>query len=238
MPKKSTKQSPYTKKDMSTTTPMQNLPSDSSTISSTYYQHIAQLPLNRFIDVVVDSNIYALVITGSPTLNELHDAWQTISIEYADAIKDQESRLLFSTEKELNRLKLAYHVIIDALGVLKNYYTPQFANVVNELLRTSFKFDIRFPDDYDNDIKRAYNRSKGIKIDIDLKQMSYEALKEKILSSTKKPTREYFQAILITLSDFVKYEIRDTITVFEFCDRIRRLNDYNDKQKLKPNGRR
>lgn len=238
MRKKPTKQSQSTEKDMNIAMPMQNLPLASSTTSSTYYQHIAQLPLNRFIDIVVDDNIYAMVISGSPSINELHEAWQTISIEYADAMKDQESRLLFSTEKELNRLKLAYHVIIDALGVLKNYYTPQFAKVVNELLRSSFKFDVRFPNDYDNDIKRAYNRSKGIKIDIDLKQLSYNALKEKLTSSAKKPTREYFQSILITLSDFVKYEIRDTITVFEFCDRIRRLNEYNEKQKIKPNGKR
>jgi hypothetical protein len=50
---------------------------------------------------------------------------------------------------------------------------------------------------------------------------------EQKISST--PTRAYFESILITLSDHAGYHIKDDITVYEFGERIRRLNHYIKK---------
>jgi hypothetical protein len=184
---------------------------------------------------MVDSNLYALVISGKPTDMELLEAWSNIQIQYADAIKDNETRMLATLGKELNRLKTNHHQILKAIDLLKRYYTPQFVKILNSLLHTSFKLDVRIPEDYDNDLKRAFNRSKGIKMNIDLKQAAYDAMTKKSASSSSgiTVTREYFQGILITLSDFVQYRVGDNITVFEFCDRIRRLNQHNEKNKAK-----
>lgn len=206
---------------------------------SKYYSTISELPLRRFIQVVVDNNIYALIITGKPTDDELYQAWEDIRSEYTDAIKDYESKMIISLEKELLRIKITYQQIVELIDVLKKVYTVQFARELNKLLKSSFKFDVTKPEEYDKELQNATNRSKGIKIEMDLKQINFDAIVSKrAATKSEKPTREYFHGILITLSDFAKYLIsEDSITVFEFCERIRRLNQHLEKQTLK-NGRR
>lgn len=236
--KKKNKRSPSTGKDTNSGTALPMSPLNKDTLLPKYYLSINQLPLSRFIDIVVDNNFYALVISGKPTDEQLFQAWDIIRMEYADAIKDHETRLLVSMEKELNRLKITHQQILQAIQVLRDYYTPEFKDILNDLLKTSFKLDVRFKEDYDKDLKRAYNRSKGLLIEINLKQLAYDGMLTKYQGENKKPTREYFQGILITLSDFVQYQLQDSITVFEFCDRIRRLNQFNEQQKLKNHGKR
>lgn len=233
MASKKIKPLPSIAKDLNLDTSLPKLPLQTDISLSKYYRNISDLPLSRFIDVLVDQNIYALIITGKPSDIELLEAWSDIQIQYADAIKDNETRMLATLGKELNRLKITHQQILDAIKVLKNYYTPQFANMLNKLLSTSFKFDVRLKEDYDNDLKRAANRSKGIMIAIQLKQKAYDAMRTKFGTSDQKVTREYFQGILITLSDFVQYRVGDNIAVFEFCDRIRRLNQHNETIKNK-----
>lgn len=207
-------------------------------VEAKYYKSIVELPLSRFIDVMVDDNLYALVITGKPTDEELSAAWEHIRIEYADAIKDYEYRMLCSLEREVTDIDITHNKILIAIATLEKYYCIQFATALNKLLRTSFKFDTRFPDEYDNDLKRAHNRSKGIFLSLQLKQSALEAMRNKHVGKDKKPSREYYLGILITLSDYATYPIHDNITVFEFCDRIRRLHQHYEQIKVKPNGRR
>jgi hypothetical protein len=42
--------------------------------------------------------------------------------------------------------------------------------------------------------------------------------------------------MLITISDHAKYEITDDITVFQFCERIRRYNSLIEKLQKQSNG--
>lgn len=235
---KVTRQWPFIKRARSINTVKQDSLTPTDTQSSKWYQNISDLPLTRFIDVMVDGNLYALVITGKPTELELHKAWAEIQLQYADAMKDNEFRLLNSLMKEVHRLSITLDQIHMAIDQLKQRYVEKFAKLLNGWLGSSFKFDTRFPEDYEKDLQRAYNRSKGIKIELTLKRSRYEALQKKFSSRDKKPTREYFMALLITLSDHVKYRIPDSITVFEYCERIRRLNQYFETMQTKFNGRR
>lgn len=232
MSKKKKSQSQSIKTEGSLNSAIPNTPLSKVTTLPKWYQSINSLPLNRFIDIIVDENILALVISGRPTDEQLNKAWEDISLQYADAIKDNEYKLVTSLQKEINTLTITYNLIQEAIKTLKDFYTKQFAVELNALLKSSFKFDIRFPDDYDNDLKRAKGRSKGILLQLQIKQSAYDAIATK-RNSGGKATREYFSGILITLSDYVKYRIGEDITVFEFCDRIRRVNQYYESQKLK-----
>lgn len=190
------------------------------------YRSISELPLCRFIDCAVDNNLYALVITGKPDENELLALWDKIKIEYADAMKDNEYKLYTNLRNELSRLEITYSQLQKAIEELRKTYCSQFADKVNIWLRTSFKFDTRFPDDYENDLKRANNRSKGIKLEVDLKKLNIAGLEKKFADKEGKATRESFMNILFSLSDHVKYQLTENITVYEFCERVHRLNKY------------
>jgi len=198
------------------------------TPSAKWYQHITELPLSKFIDVTVDDNLYALVITGQPSMEQLQLAWVQINQEYADVMGDNEHRMYISVYRDIKVLETTLKLIHWLVEQMREVYYVEFANRLNALLNTRFKFDHTRPEQYFNELTRCINRSKGYKIDLDLKLAQFEVMQKnrKEQGEGKKPSREYYQAILITLSDHVKYPVGDSITVFEFCDRVRRFSDY------------
>jgi hypothetical protein len=202
---------------------MQKLQEQKALISSVFYRHIIDLPLNRFIQVAINSDFSALVISGEPTEEELSHAWGTIMQEYSEAIGDQETRLQFNLFTEINKLQLKIDQVALIVSILRKYYVPAFAKELNKLLITNLVFDINNREDYDRKLQQAINKSKGFKIALDLKLDQYAAMQGKEVKS-EAVSKEYFYSVLITLSNQAKYQIPDTITVFEFCERIKRFN--------------
>lgn len=204
------------------------MPEDTGQSSAKWYQHITELPLTRFIDCTVDDNLYALVISGSPSLEQLRQAWAQINLEHADVMGDHEHMLYVSLFRDIKILETTLAQIHWLVGQLREVYYVEFANRLNKLLLTHFKFDPADPKKYFDLLTGCINRSKAFKIDLDLKLIQFEVLQKsrKEQGEGKKPSREYYQALLITISDHAKYQVPDTITVFEFCDRIRRFNEY------------
>lgn len=207
-----------------------------TTQSAKWYRHITELPLNRFIDVIVDENYAALIITGYPAQEELHAAWAVIQGEYADAIGDNEHRMYVSLFKEVSVLAINLQLINSAVEVLEKIYSAELASRLNKLLLTQFKFDPSDPEKYKATLKSCIMRSKSIKINLDLKRIQMEAMQKEHKEPGAKPSREYFQSILITLSDHAQYQIQDSMSVFEFCNRIVRFNHYCEQAKKKRHG--
>lgn len=199
--------------------------------SSEWYRSIFHLPLGRFIDVAVDNNLSSLIIQGFPSQIELQLAWEDIKVEYSDALGDSENRLFLSLNKEVAILSLTLKQIEILIELLSEIYYPQFADELNKLLRINYQFNPDNVEDYRKKLKSCYNRSRSIKIEIDLKTMRLRALEEKHGSSKAPYTRKYFQSVLITISDHAKYQIQDSITVSEYCERLRRFNDYCEQMK-------
>jgi len=107
---------------------------------------------------------------------------------------------------------------------------------LNKLLHTNIVFDVNNAEQYDGNLLRCLNRSKSIKINIDLKKIALSKLEEKYNSKDGKATREYYMGILISLSDEAGYHLQEDITVWEFCERIRRYKKAAETLKNKKNG--
>lgn len=176
------------------------------------------------------------MISGYPTPEQLTEAWSKITQEQADAIGDHEYKLYLKLFREINltnatieQIKICVTqlevvlVLPDALPE-KAMYRDFYSKEVNGLLLTQFFFDFNNIETYRKNLQRCLNRSKGIKLELDMVMARYDAIKQKY-ESGKKPDETYYDAILITLSDAAGYHLTDGITVFEFCERIKRLND-------------
>jgi hypothetical protein len=173
----------------------------------------------------VDDNLYALVISGHPSQEQLQLAWAGIQQEYADVMGDNEHKMYVILYRDIQVLKTTLQLIHWLVAQMKEVYYVEFAKRLNQLLHTTFKFDYTQPEKYFNQLNRCINRSKAHKIDLDLKLQQFEALK-KNKEKGSQPTREYYQSLLITISDHAKYPVQDSITVYEFSERIRRFNNY------------
>lgn len=202
-----------------------------------WFRSIVDLPLNRYVDCLVNDNLAALVIAGWPDPLELAKAWADIQMEYHDAIGDAEYRNYVARLKEITVKKVTYSQINlcitqlaeivkqdarnDEVTELKSW----FAAELNQLLNTKFIFDLEQPEDYINNLSRCINRSKGVKIDYELKLAAFEAVEKKYKDGGEKATADYFQSVLITLSDAAGFHLKDDITVLEYCKRVRRIKD-------------
>ena len=190
------------------------------------YQSIHKLPLHKFIDCIVDNNLHSLVISGKPAEQQLQDTWNGILSEYSEAIGNHEYKLYIGLYKEITILKLTYDQINNAVSLLQVTYSEYLCKQLNKLLKTDFRLNWKDQASYQEQLLKCIRRSKAIKIQLDLKIMQFEAIQKKHESKGEPRGREYFVSVLISLSDHAKYPIHDTITVGEYCERLKRFNAY------------
>jgi hypothetical protein len=216
--------SPFTKmsKDITSATP--SMPTETTTTSSKWYQDITLLPLSKFIEVVVDDNYSALIIAGFPSQLELQMAWSAIKQQYAEEMGDSETVLYVSLYRELTVLAINMAQVEKIIKVLRRFYKQSLGDMLNDILNSDFKFDYEDTEAYHKMLDICSNMAKGFKIDFDLKSIHFKSIQEKNADAESTYTRPYFQNILITISDYARYPIQESITVYEFCTRVKRYN--------------
>lgn len=234
---------PSTAKEASTTIATQQKPMAEQ--SSSMYQSIIDLPLNCFIEVAVNGNLSALIISGFPTPDQLADAWSNINIQYADAMGNNQHRFQSTLLKEVTLLSTTYKQINTLAELLlmccaENIYPANLFAELNILTKSNMPFTKDDPELNIKNIKRCLNRAKSIKIQLDIKSGQLEAmhLQENKENPVVKLSKEWFISILISLSNHAGYRITETITVFEFVDRLKRYNDYSEQLKKQQHGRK
>jgi hypothetical protein len=192
------------------------------------YRNLTDLPLSKYIDGMVNGNVSSIIKSGSCTdESELIEAWAIINQQYAETIGDHEQKLFLSLFIEINKLSVVIEQIARYVKALDKLYVKQFADALNKLLVTNFKFDVKDPASYDRDLQRCIKRSKGYQIQLDLKLSQFEAIQKKQENPGQRPDHAYFQSILLTLSEHLKYEVNESrISVFQFCEMIKRLNKF------------
>jgi len=192
-----------------------------------WHSSITSLPLNKFIDCQVDGDLSALIISGSPSPEQLAEAWAGISQEYADETAETEYKMYLQLLKEVVVMEINLAIVENCVTILRLAYVKKCADQINALLFINFAFDPSNREKYLKDLDRAISRSKGsIKLPLQVKKSRLEAMEQRFSEKGRKPDRAYFQYVLNALSDYAKYLIPDTITVYQFCDRIRRLDEY------------
>lgn len=232
MPRKTKYRLPFTKKMENGNSAMPSMRIHQGTQSAKWYQSITELPLCKFIECTVDGNLAALITGGLPAEEQLLLAWADINEQYADAMGDNDHKLINKLFKDITILAIDYGQIQALIEVLRNHRYNPLEERLNSLLYTNFKF----ADNRQKELDTCYRLSKSILVKIDLKTAQQEALKAKQVNGNK-PTREYFFFWLINLSDHARYPVPDTITVFEFCERIKRFNKFIEIQNKKKHGR-
>lgn len=225
------KQWPFGKKQANINS--ETLPAPAEPVLLSLYSSIHSLPLHRFIDCIVDGNLHSLIITGKPTELDLQDTWNNILSEYTEAIGNNEYRLYISLYKEVSQLKITYSQILNAVNVLRVVHSKFLCDELNRLLSQQLKFDWNDQQAYQEELAKCLRRSKSIKISIDLKIIQFEGIQKKHTGDQEKYTREYFDSVLINLSDHAKYEINESITVGKYCQRIKRFTKHIETLKKK-----
>jgi len=204
-----------------------------------YYQDIHNLPLNKFIDCIVDGNLSALTISGFPSPEQLSQAWDFILSQYSELVGTQEYRMYKILYCEVSILKITLDQIRilaakgnnqgEKVGILRMIENDFFASELNKLLNMNCKFNWADQKNYHEELDKCVRRSKALFIQYELKTAQFKAIEKKNQAKPgAKMDRQYFVSILVTLSDapYTKYPITDNIKMSEYCERIKRYSDY------------
>jgi hypothetical protein len=186
---------------------------------------IYDTPLSRFEECILKGNLSALIILGFPTEQQLTTAWNSIIEEYTDAMGDGEYNMYINLYKELELMRIDYESVKLLVAALRKIYSDYFCDELRRLLRTDFKFNINDLPTYYDELDKCDRRAKGLKINLDLKQIEFDQVKNKLNEKDNtKIDKNYFTSILITLSRFNKYRLTKDIFINEYCEHVKQFS--------------
>jgi len=217
-----------------------------------YHTTIDELPRTKFIDCDVDNNLASLIIDTVPNPEilqtiwpELNMAWANILSQYGERVGSNEYKMYVALYKEIYVLKITLDQInilagretkdqegniTQRAGILRIYYVEESAKELNDLLKTTCRFNNLDPKSYHAELDKCINRSKAFKIRLDLKLLAFDAIEKKQKGKEgEKSTRQYYDSIMVTLIDHAKVHIPEDIKMGQYCERLNRFIKASEK---------
>lgn len=198
-------------------------PSAAESPSVKLYQNIHELPLHRFIECITSGEYYALIIDGKATDEQLQKAWHKLADQYSAAIGDSEYIIYLNCFKDYAQWAVDLQNIEFLIETLRKAFYQPLLDELNKKMNTAIQLDGLDKETYHKQLDVLFKRSRGLKIKLDLKKLQYDALNKKFQGDGKKPTRDYFESMLITLSDHAGFQLTTNMSVYEYCERLKRF---------------
>lgn len=242
MPSNNKKQSRFTKKTENGSLSQQTKLSNQESNSRKLYHTITDLPLSIYITCVVDHDLSGLVISGQFEDSEIQQAWNDIQSEYADIVGDQDMKKYLASYKKYCfyevtiaqgelLLTMIPRIILHGIQIGKDFHlyghVQEARHTYVEKFNRIFSSSLIFTDEtFEADIESGRAYLKGLSLRMDIEAEKLKKLESAAMADKKPVTRQYFYDTLITLSDHSKVKLDDSMTAYEFAQRIKRFEDY------------
>lgn len=213
----------------STGTPSLSTVTGSDQPSVILYQSITEIPLSNFIPCLTVGYLGGLIRSGTPTDDELLVAWTYLRSEFIAAMGQGEENVSIALHNEYCMLAVKYNMVKGLIELLQQCYDQSGVDMLNNLLDLKLCLDPKEPVSYKFFLQKAKNLSLDIQIDMKIAKMQYDNITEKLAEEGNPYDEEFFIVVLKVLSDFVKYRIDKTISVYEYCCRVNDLKLYNKR---------
>lgn len=186
------------------------------------YLRCSDLPLDIFIECIVEDKFNRLVRHGTPSQMQISNAWGIIITEYSELSDSQSYRQILSLSREVGILKAKKTSIEICLDLLMLRYSQRCVDILRELgYRISYET-------YKKDILSIRTKSNTIDIQLKQKQIEYDDM----FKNLKKTERKQFDDTLSVLSKFMGYRVDPRqITVSEY---VAMLKFYNNSSRKAP----
>lgn len=177
------------------------------------YLGCSNLPMENFLQCLCDENLQALIIEGDAKPWQLQEAWIIILAEYYELRGEtSEGSETWQLSRDVMRLQNHLFLLEQCVEFLKGKWSDSIADSVNKL---GYTFRPASKDNYAEDLNRVVNKSKTRYIQLQqlIKQLSEQVKK----IGDKKPTRDYFDNMLIHIEEMQKVSYSmDTLPVQKF----------------------
>jgi hypothetical protein len=164
-----------------------------------------------------------LVVSGTPTPEELKEVWRQLYLEYCELNGEKGYNEGFELHKKINTINSK---IIMVEGIVKHLIICYDQYLVDILVEERLKPDLNVDDDQETierKLSGVISRAKKWVVETELLQKKFDAIQA---SNTKETGREYYDEWLLALSERRKYAVRATdITVYQFHLAVKQEQD-------------
>lgn len=197
---------------------------------------IAKLPMEVFVDCIVDHDYSGLVVDGDVPEPIIVLAWNELIDQYNSAISkgDESQRQYISAYQEYLRAKSKHDVAVSLIELLNVHYLgkgiiiKKWIKDLNKLCDIRYSFDLNKKEDFIPYLERCYNRNKAnlIKYRIAETQLSELLKLQEVKKNDVSMDRGYFIQIMLNLKSMEGREIPASISTLEFCLLVSRYREY------------
>lgn len=202
---------------------------------SNLYSHCSELPLNRFIDCLIDKDFEKLLKYGKASKSQLLSAFEEIFIEYCELSNTVHFKKLITLTREIGQMKSKLMAIETCVYVLTYQYSYYCVTVLKKL---GYKYEFNYEkiDSFIEDLKKVATNKKSIELSIQQKEKQLNELKD--VAGGVEVDKIYFDKQLIMLSKHNGYHVKKTeVTVSEYLAMMQILSDEIIRNNTENNGK-
>lgn len=180
------------------------------------YTDCYNLPFARFIDVIVDRNLQALVISGTATNEQLEPIWEKIYEQYNELTNNSQYNDYNARLKDYGLMKTRLVVLAGAVEVLSIAYRD---DVAEALRNVGFRhtLDPMKPDAYIEELNRLSKQCGSLSQRVKMAEKELNDIAEQMEKS--KVTRQDFTRGIAAVSHFMGFRVdAEQVTVAEFIE--------------------
>lgn len=190
-------------------------------LSVSLHRSCKTLSIAGFKQAHCNNDLSPLIIEGTPTPDELKDAWDEIVFEYATLFKNEDSQYLFELSQRISLLKIHIGFVDYAVVLLRAKFNSE-GNTDHEILNelNTLGYDIQFdesnPQAYIQALNRIVSLCKTNVFDLEEQEKEYNRLNK--TTEGKKQSEEDFDANIMMLSKYQHFPIdEEKVTVYKYA---------------------
>lgn len=193
-----------------------------------WYRGTSEMPLSRFIKAAVNLDLNQLVISGTPSVEELASAWSNIYQEFIDGMQDKKADYRVRLLNDIDKLEYNYRVIQMCVQRLSFGPSDWAIAQLRRRVRVSGEFNPEDQAQYYQNLLIVMNQALSLKHQLAERQAELKIVYQRA-GSGGQLSYEQFDHLVTRVCLFAKFQInRKETMVSEFISLYKEMKATED----------
>jgi len=181
---------------------------------------------NFFVECLIGHNFQPLVVSGTPTKEELQKAWELLLDNYQHTAGERNYKIAFDLIQQIGQNKCKLSEVECCVQILWHEFRPDIVERLKKLGYRKYKLDPSNDESYRIELQKILSATKVIIV-------ATNQLEKELSDIEKDPgkrfTIEDYNTILVDIAAFLKTQINpEATTVGMFLAIRRRMKEFNE----------
>jgi hypothetical protein len=193
-----------------------------------WYRGTSELPLSKFIKIAVDLDLKHLIIWGTPSEEDLLNAWAVIYQEFLDGMQGKKSNYKVKLKSEIDKLGYDYRMIQLCVQRLSLGPSEWAVDQLRRRVRVSGEFNPEDQAGYFKQLVVVMNQALSMKHRLSERQAELNIIYSREGGGSQ-PTMQHFDHLVARVSLFAKFQInRQKTMTSEFIELYKEMKGHEE----------